>query len=207
MKFLYFFILMISQLIAYSQDQIITKDKDTYLVRVVQEEKKSVTFYLLSDTSRTIQSLDKKNIKNIKYERPSIQNNTIVITDDLSDARDLFSNVVSYFINSGFEIKTFDKDLLTASALFNTNFRISVDVENHNAHFSCYISEEEDNTRPSQSKSNVIKFAPSENKDSKDEKYPGEDRDNAGGRAFKEMDKICRLYLKENKGTLIYETE
>ena len=129
---------------------------------------------------------------------PSIRINTIVIVDDSLNHKDLFSNVVSYFINSGFEIKTFDKDLLTASALFDKNYRISVDVDNKNAKFNCYISEDEDNTRPSQSKSNVIQLSPSDNKDLK-EKYPGENRDNAGGRAFSEMDKICRLYLKENK--------
>ncbi len=207
MKFSLLFVLVIFKLNVYCQDQILTKDNVTYFCRIVQEEKKSVAYYLLDDTKKIIQFLDKKSIKKIKYEKPSSQINTVVIVHDSVNNKDLFSTVVSYLINSGYEIKTFDKDLLLASALFQSKFRISVEVDDHFARFSCYILEEEEDTNPTHSTSHVIRFSTPDNKDPKEEKYPGEEIDYAGGKAFKEMDKICRLYLMDNKGRLVYESE
>jgi hypothetical protein len=207
MKITGIIILTILSIRTFSQDQIITKDNETLLVRIVLEEKKLIKFYLIGNADKNIQEMDKKSIKKIKYEKPSSKINTILITDDSLENKDLFSHITSYLIESGFELGTFDMEHLSVSALTSSNRRISVEVKGHDGYFSIYQTKKEVEDPPSQSKSNVIRLAPAEKKEDAEEKYPGEEQVDAGNTAFKELDRVCRNYLIKNKGTLKYMTE
>lgn len=204
MKLLGVLVLLILHLQAYSQDEIITRENKTREVRIVSEEKKWVNFYFLDDLNKTIQRVETKNIKKIKYESPPIVTNTIQIIDDSLEDKDLFSNVVSYLIETGYELNTFDMEHMTASVLTSSNFRISAEIEDHKAVFSGYSTQKKVSSTPSQSERNVIRLEPREKKEEGKEKYPGEERIDAGNGRFKEMDAICRKYLMNNKGSLKY---
>jgi hypothetical protein len=207
MKFLTITILLFFQLPAFSQDEIITKDNETKQVRVVSEENKSVNFYFLNDPDKTIHRMEKKNIKKIKYDTPLSVMDAIVITDDSLNGEDLFSHVVSYLIESGYEMNTFDMEHSTVSVFTQANFRLSVEIDGNRALFSGFIPEKKDPSIPSQSERNVIRLVPRDEKKPGDVKYPGEERIDATDGTFKEMDRICRNYLMNNKGSLIYIKE
>jgi hypothetical protein len=201
------FILLIFPLISYSQDHIITKESETLTVRIVREEKKSVIFFLTGEQDQSIQKLDKKQIKRIKYEDPPNSTNTIVIVDDSLKGKDLFSNITSYLIESGYELGTFDIEHLTVSAFTSSGTRISAEVEDKEVRFSLFEPELDENNPPSQSERNVIRLAPPDQKEEVVEKYPGEERLKAGSGSFRELDRVCRNYLLTNKGKLKYMTE
>lgn len=207
MKFSALFILLIFHLNAFSQDEIMTADSQSLSVRIVGEEKKSVSFYLLNDPDKTIQSLEKKKIDKIKYEKPQKTENIIVITDDSRSDRELFSYVVSYLIESGYEIDVFDMEHSTVSVFSASGFRISAEVKNNQVRFSCYVREKTVSSSTSQTRGHIIRFTPPDEEEKKDEKYPGEKRMTADTKEFSALDEICRKYLLTNKGSLEYSTE
>ncbi len=197
-------ILLIFYFPAISQDEIITRDDETKQVRIVSEEKKIVSFYLVNDPEKSIQQLEKKEIKKIKYDTPLSVMNAVVITDDSLGGEDLFSHIVSYLIESGFEMNTFDMEHSTVSVFTSSNFRLSVEIDGNRALFSGYVPEKKDPTIPSQSERNVIRLVPRDEKEPGEIKYPGEEIINAADSQFKEIDRICRNYLMHNKGLLNY---
>lgn len=207
MRFLVLIILLIFRFPAFSQDEIITRDNETRKVRVVREEKKGIEYYLIDDPDKTIRRMEKKEIKKIKYDTPLSAINTIVITDDSLNGEDLFSHLVSFLINAGYELNTFDMEHSTVSVLTSTNFRLSAEVEGNQAFFSGYTPEEKDQSIPSQSERNVIRLVPREEKEPGEEKYQGEKIIDVTDRRFKEVDWICRNYLAQNKGSLKYIRE
>jgi hypothetical protein len=207
MKITGIIILMILSFRTFSQDQIITKDNETLSVRIVLEEKKWVKFYLIGNADKNIREMDKKNIRKIKYEKPPKNINTILIVDDSLENKDLFSHFTSYLIESGFELGTFDMEHLSVSAITSSDKRISVEVKGHDGYFSIYQTNIEVEDAPSQSKYNVIRLAPADKKEEAEEKFPGEEKMDAGNTAFKELDRVCRNYLIKNKGILKYMSE
>jgi len=207
MKYSVLLFLFVLPVISYSQDQIFTKNEETLSVRILSEDKKSVFFYLFNEAGKKVQELDKKKIKRIKYEKPSSTVNSIRIVDDSLENKDLFSHVTAYLIYSGFEIATFDIEHLTVSALASQDIRISVEVDDHNANFSIYKIRKETSIAPSQSDGYTIRLAPSETKEPGEEKYPGEEQAGAGDSFFKDLDRVCRNYLMNNRGSLAYIKE
>jgi hypothetical protein len=207
MKLLIFILLLIFYFPAFSQDEIITKDSKTLKVRIVSEEKKQVIFYEIDDPEKSIQQLEKKEIKKIRYDTPLSGMNEIVITDDSLAGEDLFSHIVSYLIDTGYELNTFDMEHSTVSVLTSAYFRLSVEIDGNKAFFSGFIPEVKDPSIPSQSERNVIRLVPRDEKASREVKYPGEQKIDALDRGFKEMDQICRKYLMKNKGSLEYLKE
>jgi hypothetical protein len=207
MKFLIAIILLIFYFPAISQDEIIPKDDETKRVRIVREEKKIVFYYLVDDPEKSILQLEKKEIKKIKYDTPMSVMNTVVITDDSLDGEDLFSHIVSYLIESGYEMSTFDMENSRVSVFILPNFRLSVEIEDNQALFSGYIPEKKETNIPSQSERNVIRLAPRDEKEPEEAKYPGEEIIDAASGQFKELDRICRNYLMYNEGSLDYIKE
>lgn len=207
MKFILVIILLIFYLPALSQDEIITKNDETKQARIVREEKKIVFYYLVDDPEKSIHQLEKKEIKKIKYDTPMSAVNTIVITDDSLEGEELFSHIVSYLIESGYEMNTFDMEHSRVSVFTLPNLRLSAEIEDNQALFSGYIPEKKEPNIPSQSERNVIRLAPRNEKVPEEAKYPGEEIIDASSGQFKELDRICRNYLMYNKGSLDYKKE
>jgi protease II len=200
-------LLVILQLNAFCQDEIITENDETLTVRIVNEEKKSVSFYLADDQEKVIQTMLKKSVDKIRYEKPAYTANTIAIMDDSRSGRDLFSHVVSFLIESGYELDVFDMEHSRVSALSAQGWRISVEIKDNQALFSCYTREKTVSSSTSQTKGHVIRFREPDEEEKKEILYPGEIRMVAEAKEFKAMDEICRRYLQNNKGSLDYRTD
>ena len=207
MKFILIIILVTFYFPVLSQDEIITRDGEVKRVRIVREEKKIVFYYLVDDPEKSIHQLEKKEIKKTKYDTPISVVNTVVITDDSLEGEELFSHIVSYLIESGYEMNTFDMEHSRVSVYILPNFRLSAEIEDNQALFSVYTPEKKEPNIPSQSERNVIRLVPRNEKDPEEEKYPGEEIIDATSGQFKELDRICRNYLMYNKGSLDYKKE
>jgi hypothetical protein len=207
MKILTTFLLMVFSLNAFSQDEIITKNDEKLTVRIVSEEKKEVSFYLVDDPGKSIQTLDKKTIDKIRYEKPAYTSNTIAITDNSRSDKDLFSHLVSFLIESGYELDVFDMEHSRVSALSGDGFRISAEIKDNQAFFSCYVREKEGSSSTTQETGHIIRFREPGDEEVKKEIYPGEKRMGAETKEFKALDEICRKYLLNNKGSLEYVTD
>lgn len=200
-------LMAIFHLDANCQDEIITKNDEKLTVRIVSEEKKEVSYYLIGDPGKSIQTLDKKMIDKIRYEKPSYTSNSIVITDNSRSGRDLFSHLVSFLIESGYELAVFDMEHSRVSALSSNGFRISAEIKDNKAFFSCYVQHKEGSSSPTQETGHTIRFSNPNDEEKKEEIYPGEKRMGAETKEFKTLDEICRKYLLKNKGSLEYVTD
>lgn len=201
--------MMMLQLSAFSQDHIITRDKEDLLVRVLKEEKKDIAYYDWNDPSKAIKHISSREVKKINYELPPQGTDLIILRIDSLTGRDLFSDILSYLIQDGYEIERFYKDDLKATTKFKENHRITVEVEGNEAHFignGKKDKEVEFIPAPETGTKATIQLADPSKSDVEKE-FPGEKRARWGGTAFKEIDQVCRNYLMKHHGSLYYGME
>lgn len=182
-----------------AQDMIILKDKTTISARVVQEDKQSVTYVLENNSTRSVEQLEKSEIKKVKYEKVPRSVNVIIIQHDVINNEHLLNDLINHMIMSGYTIEEFNNDYYTVSTPWQNNKRVTAQIIENEAFFRCFYRDEDKSEYPQSSSSSKITWGV--------KPKPGEKRGSQGGPSFKDLDELCRLYLNNGITTLRYHAE
>lgn len=180
------------------QDMIIDKDNNTTEVRILKAEKKIIYYNLFGDPQKELLSIEKKDIKKIKYEKPPKKSNGILIKDDSLSGEDLMINVFQFLYQMGYEIEDFSNEFLIVNTKYLDDHRITVEIVENEALFVFYYEFEVRTTYNRPINDNFV-YGKKQN--------PGEYRGDSSNGPFKNIDEVCRNYLMTNKGTLRYIQE
>lgn len=180
------------------QDLITTKDGRTFQTRILKTEKKIIYYNLFDDSDRELRSLDKRDIKKIKYEKRPKLTNGILVKDDSLSGEDLMTHIFRYLLQSGYEIEDFNNKNLLVNTKYLDDHRITVEITEDEALFVFYYKFTTEFTYNNPTNDHFV-FGKQEN--------PGEYQGDTSNGPFKEMDALCRSYLMTSKGTLEYIVE
>jgi hypothetical protein len=180
-----------------AQDMILLKDKSTISVRVIQEDKESVTYILQDNSNRLIKQIEGSKVKKVKYERIPKSVNVIIIQHDSLSNELLLNDLIGHLIVSGYTIEEFDNDYYTVSTPWKSNKRLNAQIVENEAFFRCFHREGDDAIYPHATAKVTFGIEPK----------PDEKRGAAGSTAFKDLDEFCRTYLKNGEATLRYYSE
>jgi hypothetical protein len=190
-------LLILIPLRIFGQDMIILKDKTSISARVVQEDKQSVIYVLEENSVKSIKQINKDEIKKVKYQKTSKSVNIITIEHDSLTNEHLLNDVINHLIVSGYMIEEFDNKYYTVVTPWASNKRITVEVKGNKAIFRCFHREGDKSVYPHATAKVTWGIKPE----------PSEKRGGPGSSAFKDLEALCRLYLKNGHGTLGYDSE
>lgn len=195
-------------ILADAQDQIQTKDKQILEVRVIEEGKKETQYYNWNDPAKVVSKIPRKRVRKIHYEEPAQGTKVIVIQHDKLSGKGFFSDLTSYLLQSGYQLEKFDTDRLMVISGEKSGHRLSFQIDENNAYFSCYENTSADEEKSfSSGAENVIQLQSPDRPDDTLEGFPKYARMKSGTRAFSAMDEICRKYLLHDKASLSYRRE
>lgn len=182
-----------------AQDMIILKDNTTISARVVQEDKQTVTYVFQDNSTKSVEQLEKSKIKKVKYEKVPRSVNVIILQHDVINNEHLLNDLINHMIMSGYTIEEFNNDYYTVSTAWRNNERITAQIIENEAFFRCFYLDEDKSEYPKTSSSSKITWGV--------KPKPGEKRGSHGGQVFKDLNELCRLYLRNGIATLRYHTE
>ncbi len=208
MKYIFLLLLLLMVRFGISQDQILTKAGETLQVRVLQEEKKTVSCYDWNDPLKKIRHLDKKMIKKIRYEEPPHNTGSIAVRHDQLSGKNLYADVTAYLLQSGYELEKLDIDALKVITKKKANHRLVVKIDDHQALFSCYKEIQNSSEKSfSTGAENVIRLQAPDKPEPQLDEFPGEEKVSVKDKSFGTMEKVCRNYLLNDKGTLEFVSD
>jgi hypothetical protein len=179
------------------QDMILLKDKTTISARVVEEDKETVTYLIQENGTRTLEQLDKGKVKKVKYEKTPKSVNVIIIQHEALSNEHLLNDLINHMIMSGYTIEEFDNDYYTVSTPWISNKRINAQIVEHEAFLRCFHRESDKSVYPNANAKVTWGIKPK----------PDEKRGSPGSSAFKDLNALCRSYLKNGMATIKYRTE
>ena len=179
------------------QDIILLKDKTTIPARVVQEDKETVTYLIQENDSRTLQEIEKNNVKKVKYEKLPKTVNVIIIQHDILSNEHLLNDLINHLILSGYTIEEFDNDYYTVSTPWQSNKRLNAQIVENEAFFRCFHREGDKSVYPNANAKVTWGVKPK----------PDEKRGGPGSSAFKDLNIMLRSYLKNGMAAMRFHTE
>jgi len=181
----------------HGQDMIILKDNTTISARVAEEDKEAVTYVIKENSSRSVEQLERDKVKKVKYEKTPKSVNVIIIQHDVLNKEYLLNDLINHMIMSGYTIEEFDNNYYTVSTPWESNKRINAQIIENEAFFRCFQRKDEESAYPTPSNKITWGVKPE----------PDEKRGGPGSSAFRDLNELCRSYLKNGMATIRYHTE
>jgi hypothetical protein len=108
------------------------------------------------------------------------------------------NDVINHFIESGYMIESFDNKYYTVSTPLVKEERFTAEIVGNTANFRCFYFPPNSDDYPPNAAARVVWGIKPE---------PGEKMGTPGSSAFKKLDALCRVYLRNGKSVMVYATE